>query len=475
MEHGAIKEYISIRFRPTREQRQVHEAVYAQFRQGTAKGLRIEGGAAVPIGWRHTASTVMNSLAGRISAGFAVMGLAMALIGWMGASGAGQGAVGAAVLVGLLLSALLGYRLFAAIQAPLKRFETHFDAISRRNFTHEIDIEPAREFSGLTVLLRAIKAKLAYAEQERRENEQKAQIERQRAQSEMADHLEGDAREIHRAAEEMYSAVETQAATSSEMSASVAEITATMEELSASANQVDDQSKSVVSMADRTWQSSKVGAEAMQAMLERMEEIHTDNQNNLMVIEELGRKSKEISRIMQMIESVADKTKLIAFNAALEASSAGEAGKRFGVVASEIRRLADSVTDSAGEIAGKVGEIQDSISNLVVTAEKGASRIVAGMGESNKVAEMLAELEGAAYESSTAAQQISLATQQQRAANGQVVVALREIANASTQTADSISRISEVALVMTSLSDQLETLVGRYQLRSPADRAVQFS
>ncbi len=65
---------------------------------------------------------------------------------------------------------------------------------------------------------------------------------------------------------------------------------------------------------------------------------------------------------MDLINTVADQTKLIAFNAALEASSAGESGKRFSVVASEIRRLADSVTDSTHEIEDRIQEIQDSIS-----------------------------------------------------------------------------------------------------------------
>ena len=81
---------------------------------------------------------------------------------------------------------------------------------------------------------------------------------------------------------------------------------------------------------------------------------------------------------------------------------------------------------------------------------------------------MLLDLEGVAHESSSTAQQISLATQQQRTASSQVVIALREIVTASSHTAESITRIADVARNMTSLSHQLETLIGRYQLRSPA-------
>lgn len=192
--------------------------------------------------------------------------------------------------------------------------------------------------------------------------------------------------------------------------------------------------------------------------------ISGENRNSLTVIEDLGRRSKEIGKIMEIIDAVADQTKLIAFNAALEASSAGEAGKRFGVVASEIRRLADSVTTSTGEIAKKVEQIQDSINNLVLTSEKGASSVRFGMDESSRTARELDELVGAAQESSNAAQQISLATQQQKMASGQVLIALREIVAASTNTAQSVNRISEITQTMTAMSAELTEVVRSFKI-----------
>ena len=86
--------------------------------------------------------------------------------------------------------------------------------------------------------------------------------------------------------------------------------------------------------------------------------------------------------VMRGIPTAIDNIRIDAFNAALEASSAGEAGKRFSVVAGEIRRLADSVTDSTREIEAKISEIQDSISRLVITSEKEASGITAGLSAS---------------------------------------------------------------------------------------------
>ncbi len=272
------------------------------------------------------------------------------------------------------------------------------------------------------------------------------------------------AERVNAASLDISGAVENQAATSSQMSSSVAEITSTMEELSASSTQIADHSKSVVDIATQTWESSKRGSEAMQLVQGRMEGIRADNLNSLEEIVALGAKSKEISKVMEIINSIADQTKLIAFNAALEASSAGEAGKRFSVVAQEIRRLADSVTDSTGEIEDKVQEIQDSISRLVITSEQGADAINAGMEASSSTALRLGELVNAASHTTSAAQQISLSTQQQKTASTQVVVALREIVTASSHTAQSIGRINQVSREMTYMSNELSELVQRFKL-----------
>ena len=292
--------------------------------------------------------------------------------------------------------------------------------------------------------------------------------EMQRKLQALAAEVGANAAKVLAAAKEISAAVEGQAATSTEMSSSVAEITSTMEELSASSTLIAENSKSVVEIADQSLESSRKGSEAMQTVLGRMDDISTDNQHSLQEIVDLGTKSKQISKVMVIINNVADQTKLIAFNAALEASSAGEAGKRFSVVAGEIRRLADSVTDSTSEIETKISEIQDSISRLVLTSEKGASGIAAGSVASALTAERLNEIVSAASLTSSAAQQISLSTQQQKTASSQVVVGLREIVNASSLTAQSINRISIISKEMAGLSTRLDELARQFKLGDAA-------
>ena len=295
-----------------------------------------------------------------------------------------------------------------------------------------------------------------------------------RAANEMRRHLhalvtevETKADGVHRAAAAIAHAVDGQAANSTQMSASVAEITSTMEELSASSSQIAEYSESVVGVARRTLENSREGAQAMQRLVTRMTAIGGDSQSALNEILDLGRKSKEISRVMEIIDTVADQTRLIAFNAALEAASAGEAGRRFGVVATEIRRLADSVSESTGEIAQKVTETQESIGRLVVTSEKSTAGIAQGMQESSQTQQLLDAMVDGAGETTRAAQQISLSSQQQRTASNQVVVALHEIVAASADTATSARHIADIAQEMAQLAGALDERMGSFTLAPP--------
>lgn len=277
------------------------------------------------------------------------------------------------------------------------------------------------------------------------------------------------ARSVHDASLNITEAVDGQASTSVEMSSSVAEITSTMEELSASSTQIAEHSRDVVDIANRTLEDCNKGSESMTQLLNCMADIDSDNQQSMREIMMLGNKSKEVSRVMVIINSVADQTKLIAFNAALEAASAGESGKRFSVVAAEIRRLADSVTESTFEIENKISEIQNAINRLVLNAEKGGESIKAGTQACKLSANRLNDIVITAEQTSTAALQISLSTQQQKTASNQVVMALREIVVASNYTSQSIKDILTVSQDMTQLATALKQSANSFTLAERQD------
>lgn len=262
-------------------------------------------------------------------------------------------------------------------------------------------------------------------------------------------------------------AINHQTSFTAELSSSVAEMTSTMEELSASAGQIAQHSQGVVERADRTLLDAQHGASEVENLTAKINEINREMQANLSEIVELGRKSKDINKIMEIIGNIANQTKLIAFNAALEAASAGESGKRFGVVAVEIRRLADSVVESTDEIEGKVTEILDAVNRLVMSSEKTSAMMQSGQDTASQTVTMLMSMVDGVEEATDAARQISLSTQQQQIASSQVLLAIREIDQGARQSTASARESNVVAEELADLANRLKALVTGFKTGDP--------
>ncbi|MDO8463680.1 MAG: methyl-accepting chemotaxis protein [Gallionella sp.] len=270
--------------------------------------------------------------------------------------------------------------------------------------------------------------------------------------------------QVSASANDIAAAVGEQAAITSQQAASLSEITATMEELSVSSSQIADNANAVAHTSKSTLDESERGVAALNQLKGKMEEITSDNNRNISEILELDRKSKEIGKIMGIINDIADQTKMIAFNAAIEAASSGEAGKRFGVVAVEIRRLADNVTESTGEIESKIEEIQKSINRLVIASENGSKVINEGSQAATfTLGELMNIVEGAKL-ASESAMQISLSSQQQKTASNQVLKALTEIDRGLHQSSASIRQTSTATHNLTDMSDVLKKKLGVFKL-----------
>ena len=273
---------------------------------------------------------------------------------------------------------------------------------------------------------------------------------------------------IYAFAESLSSNVDQQAGFSSQLSSSVTEISVTMDEFSSTASQIANNSNDVVEIAERTLHDTRTGAEGVETLTIKMTDISNDNELSLREILDLGRKSKEITKIMEIIGTIANQTKLIAFNAALEAASAGEAGKRFGVVAVEIRHLADSVVESAGETEKKITEIMDAVNRLVIASEKGSRGIREGLEFSGRTMEMLHDVVDGVTTTSDAAKHISVSTQQQQIASNQVVLALRDIMDGARHSSSSIQQINHIGKDLMEMSGELKGIMKRFTLDTPA-------
>jgi methyl-accepting chemotaxis protein len=266
--------------------------------------------------------------------------------------------------------------------------------------------------------------------------------------------------------------MDQQSGFATQLSSSVVEISSTMEEFTSTASQIAQHSQGVVERADKTLEDTKNGAAEVENLTFMVNDISTNIQTNLGEIVELGKKSKEINKVMEIINNIANQTKLIAFNAALEAASAGEAGKRFGVVAVEIRRLADSVVESTSEIEGKITEILDAVNRLVMSSEKSFQLIQEGQEYASHTVVMLIESVDGVDETTSAARQISLSTQQQQIASSQVVLALKDIEQGVRFSTDSVHQANVATCELAELSEQLRLLVMSMKLGNGVDHPL---
>jgi methyl-accepting chemotaxis protein len=251
--------------------------------------------------------------------------------------------------------------------------------------------------------------------------------------------------------------------TANEQSTSVAEIVATMEDNKNLSRQAALKTEEVAELMEQTQKLSRRGAELRDVNQDMMQDIRDQNAKIIEEIMNLADMLNRIDETIGIIDSIADQTKLIAFNASLEASSSGEEGARFAIVAGEIRRFADSVAESTGEIKEKIEELQNASRALIEEANQGSQQITYGydrMVEQKTVFESIVEV---SENVATRSRQISNLSKQQELASSQIFQALTEISAGVKQFVTATSSTSKTADNLNALSIELQETVNKYR------------
>ena len=217
------------------------------------------------------------------------------------------------------------------------------------------------------------------------------------------------------------------AVTSLEQSTSIKELLSTMEESDSFSREVAVKIGEVAGVARKTVQDVIDGFELLKQNMQKLDEIRASNETTLAGIKKLGEKISGISDIAFIINSIADQTNIIAFNAEIEASSAGEAGKNFYIVANEIRRLTNSTIESTKDIREKIAEIQQSSEELLETSRSGSLIISEGGKIVDELKSNFEIIQNSSESTDLASEDIRTIIQQQTAAFEQIVVTLRQI------------------------------------------------
>lgn len=258
-----------------------------------------------------------------------------------------------------------------------------------------------------------------------------------------------------------------QASGSAEQASSVAEITATMEELARTAAQIAENANKVARFADNSDQASREGSALIGNVIQHIEKIDEKMHQITQKTEVLGTQSKQIGKVLEIIFNISNETHLLALNAAIESVAAGEFGKRFGVVAAEVRRLAEISRENAESTRAIIEQFQNSIDTTVMAIEEGTKMTSSANQMAQEIVRQLDLIVQAVATTSQSISEISIATQQQRSASDQIVLTLKDISQVTKQQASELKKSSKELEKINALSLNLQLITQQTVINSP--------
>ena len=243
--------------------------------------------------------------------------------------------------------------------------------------------------------------------------------------------IQSDVQNLRASADQLASSSQQISAGTGEQSDSASSMAASVEEMTVG---VDNIAKNAMDAQGYSRESDEIAEQSSHIVDDVVKEIQgiaaTVNQSAV-AVEALGQQSDQISAIVGTIKEIADQTNLLALNAAIEAARAGESGRGFAVVADEVRKLAERTAKSTQEIADMIGAIQSGTETAVSSMKRGVDRVASGVEQ--------ARLAGNAID------QVQQQSREVMVAVGEISVSLSEQASASTEIAQNVERIAQMA------------------------------
>jgi len=254
------------------------------------------------------------------------------------------------------------------------------------------------------------------------------------------------------------------AANASESAAAVSETTTTVEEVRQTAQIASQKAKYVAESAEKAAHSSLSGRKSTDDVGTGMNRIREQMEAIAASMVRLSEQSQTIGQIIATVEDLSVQSNLLAVNAAIEAAKAGEHGKGFGVVAQEVKSLAEQSRQATNQVRSILGEIQKATSAAVMATEEGGKAVEAGSRQSEVAGEAIKALAGSVNEAAQAATQIAASSQQQLVGVDQVAGAMESIKEASSQNVAGAKQLEAAARNLNDLGQRLRQLVGRFQV-----------
>lgn len=286
-----------------------------------------------------------------------------------------------------------------------------------------------------------------------------------------ANEVKSGSEQIATTMQELASGSETQANNSSELSSVIGTFAKRVEEANENGERIQQSTDQALGMTDE-------GSQLMNASNEQMAKIDRIVKDAVQNVQGLDTQSQEISKLVSVIKNIAEQTNLLALNAAIEAARAGEHGKGFAVVADEVRKLAEQVSDSVTDITGIVTNIQNETSAVTESLQEGYKEVENGTiqiqstgekfsGISNAVADVAANIKTVSESLSDIAassQQMNSSIQEIAAVSEESAAGIEQTSASSEQTTSSMEEVAASSNDLAKLAEELNQMVRKFKL-----------
>ena len=245
-----------------------------------------------------------------------------------------------------------------------------------------------------------------------------------------------------------------------------------IKEASSSVNSIADSVQAIAFAAEQSsdvarqqQEATQQGRDAVIAVISSMDSIREQIQDTSKRIKRLGESAQEIDEIIELISDTTEQTNVLAMNASIQAAAAGEAGRGFRAVATEVQRLAERSDQSLKRIVALIRSMQADTQNAVSAMERSTQEVVAGAQTTSNAGEALNRIEEVSSELNNLVSAITEATQQQTEEAKNITDRMSEILQISTNTARGVEQTTSGMKTISTLAEQLDDAMGQFKLQ----------
>jgi methyl-accepting chemotaxis protein len=279
----------------------------------------------------------------------------------------------------------------------------------------------------------------------------------------MIDTIRRESEQLQSTAQHLNGASQSIVHSAREESDNATSMAAAMEQMIHNIAQIADHARNAQAISSQSEQLASSGGQVILGVVDGMSRIAEAVNESSSTITALGQSSEEIHSIIQVINSIAEQTNLLALNAAIEAARAGEAGRGFAVVADEVRNLASRTAQSTQEISGMIERIRSSTAQAVSSMQAGVTRVNDGVSLARQAGESIGEIRGGAHRAAEVVEEISHTIGEQTRASSEVAERVEQIARMSQQNSRTVDELAAAAQHLDRVARNMQSSVLQFQ------------